>query len=72
MNEAAKQSYVEAARKIIDDLIVVTTVETSLTISPLPEVGKNCYLSQLREELLVWLTSFALENELDSIDKQVN
>jgi hypothetical protein len=35
MNDAAKQGSLEAAREIIDTMIILTSVETSLTNSAL-------------------------------------
>jgi hypothetical protein len=72
MNGAAKQSHMEAAEEIIDTMTILTTMEGALTDSPLAEVEKRFYVRQIREELLVRLASFALENELESMDNTVN
>ena len=72
MNGAPKQRHMEAAEEIIDTRTILTTMEEALTDSALAEVEKQFYVRQIRDALLVRLASFALENELDSIDKQVN
>jgi hypothetical protein len=72
MNGAAKQSHIEVAEEIIDTMTILTTMEVVLRDSALTEVEKGFYMRQIREEVLVRLASFALENELDRIDKRVN